>query len=170
MPPSDVHALELGRLLRFVGGLAAAVLVVYALPGTDALRPWLPGEPVPLLRFVKGEGKVTEDERGLQAHDQAAPMQADTGAPPEGAAPPLPAEALADAAPAGPEAPAAPDAEGAEAAPDDAPPAAPGAPAYASPARASCKTASRRSAPRSRCPRARWTLGTPPCGPPTAKS
>ncbi|MBL8616831.1 MAG: hypothetical protein JNM72_14575 [Deltaproteobacteria bacterium] len=134
MPSTDVHALELSRLLRFVGGLAGVVLVVYALPGTDALRPWLPGEPVPLLRFVKGEGKVTEDERGLQSHDRTAPMPADTGAPSAGAP-----EALADAPPEpAAEEPAPPDEAPPEgAAPADpegaAPPAPAGATRYATP-------------------------------------
>jgi len=50
----------LKRLLTASGTFVAMALVTYAIPGMDALRPWVPGEPVPMAKmlFLKtgGEG------------------------------------------------------------------------------------------------------------------
>ncbi len=58
------HRRELLLLGQF--GLALGLLVggTYAVPGLEDLRPWLPGEPVPLVHLVLDNVHVMENERG----------------------------------------------------------------------------------------------------------
>jgi hypothetical protein len=141
MVSPDVHHRELRRLLTFAGGFLAVLAAVYAVPGSDAVRPWLPGEPVPLLRFVRGEGVVTESTDGIAAQQlPAEPMDADTGGPssasstllsPEEGGAAAPAEAVVPAAPGAPPADAVDEAGAAVGSP--VPAAAPGAAAGPAP-------------------------------------
>jgi lysophospholipase L1-like esterase len=53
-------------LLRVVAGAAAASALVAASPWADALRPWSPGEPLPVVRRLlpaEGAARVEEDAR-----------------------------------------------------------------------------------------------------------
>lgn len=47
------HHRELRRFGLFVAVLAAVEASLYLIPGTEAWRPWLPGEPLPLARLVE---------------------------------------------------------------------------------------------------------------------
>ena len=69
------HRTELKRLL-IVGGLFALLLgaTYLPIPHAEALRPWLPGEPVPLVHLVLSPDRVVvEDETGELAVLDAAP-------------------------------------------------------------------------------------------------
>ena len=53
-------------LLRVVAGAAAASALVGASPWAEALRPWSPGEPLPVVRRLlpaEGAARVEEDAR-----------------------------------------------------------------------------------------------------------
>jgi len=47
-----------------LGLVAIGAAVTYALPKAETLRPWLPGEPIPLLRLLAPADAVTEDAYG----------------------------------------------------------------------------------------------------------
>ncbi len=64
MSEGGVHTRELGRLVTFSGVFVALGLLSYVLPGAQAARPWLPGEPVPLLRLFSTTDEVQENRQG----------------------------------------------------------------------------------------------------------
>ena len=71
----ETHQRELYRLLAFVGGFGVFSAATYLIPGTEAVRPWVEGEPVPLVHLLVGDSLVVETHPGvLVARDgQAAP-------------------------------------------------------------------------------------------------
>jgi lysophospholipase L1-like esterase len=80
-PPRPEHRQELARLGAFLLLCALLVGATYLLPGAEALRPWLPGEPLPLLHLVlSSEREVREDARGdlvtVQATPEPPPVEA----------------------------------------------------------------------------------------------
>lgn len=77
----DDHRRELLHLGQF--GLALGLLVggTYLVPGLESLRPWLPGEPLPLVHLVTDNVYVMETERGELVEVTAAAV--DTPAPVE---------------------------------------------------------------------------------------
>jgi len=60
----DEHRSELRQLGLF--GLIAGALVggLYLVPGAEELRPWLPGEPLPLVHIVTDDIEIAENARG----------------------------------------------------------------------------------------------------------
>lgn len=64
---SDDHRRELRRLLGVGAGVIALVAGTYAVPQAEPVRPWLPGEPIPLLHLVLPERGV---EVRLDAHGE----------------------------------------------------------------------------------------------------
>ena len=61
------HSIHRREVLRF--GLFAALVALlvggtYLVPQAEEIRPWLPGEDVPLVHLFAGERQVQEDERG----------------------------------------------------------------------------------------------------------
>ncbi|NOY26149.1 MAG: hypothetical protein GXP62_09785 [Oligoflexia bacterium] len=70
----DPHRLELRRLAAFALALSILVAATYVLPGSAALRPWITGEPLPLVGLVMRQTVVREDEQGnltVQTQTQA---------------------------------------------------------------------------------------------------
>lgn len=61
----DRHQRELRRLLVFVGGFGVLSASTYLVPGTEAVRPWVAGEPVPLVHLLVGESLVVETHPGV---------------------------------------------------------------------------------------------------------
>ncbi|MBM4368371.1 MAG: hypothetical protein FJ102_19310, partial [Deltaproteobacteria bacterium] len=66
------------------GAAGVAVSLAYVVPGWEGLRPWNPGEPLPLLRSLlpRAEARVVEDDKGELV---AAPVEIE--APAEAEAP-----------------------------------------------------------------------------------
>lgn len=60
----DEHRQELRRLAQF--GLIAGALVagLYLVPAAAPMRPWVPGEPLPLVHLVTDDVEVVENARG----------------------------------------------------------------------------------------------------------
>ena len=58
------HRRELDRFALFLGVTALLVGGTYLVPQAAEVRPWLPGEDVPLVHLFEGEQQVQEDERG----------------------------------------------------------------------------------------------------------
>jgi hypothetical protein len=121
----DTHQQELRRLLTFVGGFGVVAAATYAVPDSDLVRPWIPGEPVPLVHLLTGDAIVVETHPGVLVSrvvdgDGAAPEPlSDTGSPEDDAPPAEPS--LAEAEPV--EEPGEAPAEEAGEAPAEAPPA-----------------------------------------------
>ncbi len=68
------------RFLSVSVALSALVASTYAIPQAEALRPWLPGEPIPLVHFFAGAGsEVRLDEFGEIAKVELAPTPAPEG-------------------------------------------------------------------------------------------
>lgn len=92
-PGPAIHRRELARFVRFVGAFSVVLLASYVVPWLDQLRPWIPGEPVPLAHLLAGHTKVVEDELGeLQrvVEPVAEPVPSPTLLPAAVAAAPLP--------------------------------------------------------------------------------
>jgi hypothetical protein len=64
MSALDRHRAELRRLQHFAALIGVVALVTYALPGAEKIRPWLPGEPVPLISLVLDHREVVETATG----------------------------------------------------------------------------------------------------------
>lgn len=93
------HRTELRRLAAFGLGLGLLAGASYLLPAARTVRPWLPGEPLPLVGLATRGTVVKEDAQGdLQVRADAAPPPAAAGALPD-AAPAPEVETLAAAAP-----------------------------------------------------------------------
>lgn len=60
----DAHYQELRRLLQFGAMGVALTGSLYLVPAAEAVRPWLPGEPVPVLHLVTDNVRVQENARG----------------------------------------------------------------------------------------------------------
>ncbi len=62
--PSDTRGLR--SLVAAFGAAGMAVSLAYVVPGGEPLRPWNPGEPLPLLRSLlpRAEARVVEDDKG----------------------------------------------------------------------------------------------------------
>jgi hypothetical protein len=58
------HNNALRQLLAFTGGFLALLLLPYLLPAAQVVRPWLPGEPVPLVHIALNDRKVIETADG----------------------------------------------------------------------------------------------------------
>ena len=122
---SRIHDRELKRLLAFIGIFGALSGASYVVPGLELVRPWVPGEPVPLVHLALDRAIVTENRLGEivrkmpgeDSHDLEA--EHDTGGP-------LEDEADGSPRPSPPEPTTAPDP-----APDDRPSAADRPPALA---------------------------------------
>ena len=73
-PTQAEHRTELLRLVGVCVALAALVASTYAIPQAESLRPWLPGEPIPLLHFlVAADSEVRLDEFGEIGRVELAP-------------------------------------------------------------------------------------------------
>lgn len=83
MSEAGVHRRELQRLGAFGLSLLGLALLTYVLPPAEAARPWLPGEPLPLVRLLDDDQAVTENQQGdlvvedLSAADAVALAPAD---------------------------------------------------------------------------------------------
>lgn len=64
MKRSRIHDRELRRMVSFIGVFAVLSAATYVVPGLELVRPWVPGEPVPLVHIVLDDTVVTENERG----------------------------------------------------------------------------------------------------------
>ncbi|RME21378.1 MAG: hypothetical protein D6798_18235, partial [Deltaproteobacteria bacterium] len=66
MSPSSPaeHRTELRRLGMFVAGFTGLTLASYLVPQAEAVRPWLPGEALPLVHLLAGNTAVREDRQG----------------------------------------------------------------------------------------------------------
>lgn len=64
MSPLPDHRRELRQLLQFAGVLSALCAVTYVHPAAVVVRPWLPGEPVPLVHLVGDDRVVVESADG----------------------------------------------------------------------------------------------------------
>ncbi|MCB9780958.1 MAG: hypothetical protein H6742_20485 [Alphaproteobacteria bacterium] len=84
--PTVVHRRELRALLLFSGCFVALGAVSYLTPATASVRPWIPGEPVPLLRLLQTDGSVQEDAQGELVVKHGSADADDSGAP-DGAPP-----------------------------------------------------------------------------------
>ena len=73
------HRTELGRLAAVGGGIVALVALTYAVPQAEPVRPWLPGEPVPLVHLVLPEPGT---EVRLDAHGELARVAVEDSTPP----------------------------------------------------------------------------------------
>lgn len=58
------HRHEIRRLGAFGVMFAALGGLTYVVPGLEEVRPWLPGEPVPLVHLARGETRVEETASG----------------------------------------------------------------------------------------------------------
>ncbi len=61
---SRIHDQELKRLLSFVGIFGLLSGASYVIPGMELVRPWVPGEPVPLVHLALDRAIVTENRLG----------------------------------------------------------------------------------------------------------
>ena len=86
--PESTHQAELAKLARFLVAAGALVGLSYGVPSAADLRPWIPGEPVPLAHLVLRDAAVKETADGelvrVAVVPEAGVAQA---APPELAAP-----------------------------------------------------------------------------------
>jgi len=64
MPGPHIHQRELRKLGGFVVGMGGLACLTYLHPIGHDIRPWIPGEPIPLLRFVNATEHVSEDGFG----------------------------------------------------------------------------------------------------------
>ncbi|HCH66831.1 MAG TPA: hypothetical protein DFR83_28770, partial [Deltaproteobacteria bacterium] len=60
----QIHDQELKRLLSFVGLFGLLSAASYVVPGLELVRPWVPGEPVPLVHLALDRAIVTENHLG----------------------------------------------------------------------------------------------------------
>lgn len=80
----------------FFGAAAACAALTYVVPGLEALRPWLPGDPLPVVAALLPEGtaKVVETESGelvaAAPEPEPEPEVAAQPTPPSAGPPPLP--------------------------------------------------------------------------------
>jgi len=58
------HIAELKRLLLFLGATALILAISYVVPAAEELRPWLPGEDLPLAHLLESGAEVREGEQG----------------------------------------------------------------------------------------------------------
>ena len=65
MSPFETHNRELVRLLAFSACFGALAVASYFVPGTEGVRPWIVGEPVPLVHLALGEREVVEATPGV---------------------------------------------------------------------------------------------------------
>ena len=64
MSEEAVHRSELGKLSVFSAVFVALGLLTYVVPGAEAARPWLPGEPLPLVGLLQRAQHVEENAQG----------------------------------------------------------------------------------------------------------
>lgn len=66
-PTSDpaIHRAELARFAAFLALTAALWGATYLAPWAEPLRPWAPGDPVPLAHLARGDSQVREDREGV---------------------------------------------------------------------------------------------------------
>ncbi len=65
MSAFEQHSREVRRLLAFTACFGALAAGSYMVPGTEAVRPWAVGEPVPLVHLALGERRVVETSPGV---------------------------------------------------------------------------------------------------------
>jgi hypothetical protein len=129
----DQHTREVRRLLAFTAGFGLLAGLSYLVPGTEEVRPWMVGEPVPLVHLALGEREVVEAAPGVlvsrpTGEDRLESSPIDSGTPADAASAEAVAQAPAAAPPAAPPADAPAPAEGSPA-PEAVAAAAPEAPA-----------------------------------------
>ena len=63
---SEPPSANLGAFAGYFGAGALCVALTYVVPGLEELRPWLPGDPLPVLAALipEGSAKVVENESG----------------------------------------------------------------------------------------------------------
>ena len=77
----QTHDRELKRLLSFVGIFGLISAASYVVPGLELVRPWVPGEPVPLVHLLLDRAIVTENHLGELVRRTPDMAAADHGAP-----------------------------------------------------------------------------------------
>jgi lysophospholipase L1-like esterase len=85
--PSSVHRQELRHLLVVLVLLCAVASSTYLFPGTAEFRPWLRGEPIPVLHLLTGRAEVRLDSHGELSRVDVAPTDADDDDDDDSAAP-----------------------------------------------------------------------------------
>ena len=65
MTAFDQHTRELRRLLAFGGSLGVLAGTSYFMPGTEEIRPWMAGEPIPLIHLALDNNEVVETAPGV---------------------------------------------------------------------------------------------------------
>lgn len=108
MTPSrpDVHHAELRRFLVAAVALCVLGVSTYLLPAAAPLRPWVRGEPIPLVRLLTRDATIEEGDLGVLVETPLpADDASDSGGPPESSPAPAP---NTDAPPAAPPVAAAP--------------------------------------------------------------
>ncbi|MCK6504272.1 hypothetical protein L6R53_12860 [Myxococcota bacterium] len=91
--PRPAHRAELRQLAAFGLGFCLLAAASYLLPGARAVRPWLPGEAIPLVGLATRPVVVKEDAQGDLAQRGQAPAGTPSGASADPAATDLPAAA-----------------------------------------------------------------------------
>lgn len=71
----EEHRTELASLTRFGVCFGALIGGTYLVPGAEGLRPWLPGEPLPLVHLVLDDVRVVENHRGELAEVTVAEVE-----------------------------------------------------------------------------------------------
>lgn len=85
------HRTELLRMAGFVVSLGVLAGAAYLVPAAEAVRPWLPGEELPLVGLVQRQAVVREDAQGeLSVRSTAAPVVVEAPAPVAEEGPTLP--------------------------------------------------------------------------------
>lgn len=83
----DEHRTEIARLGQFCVCFAALISLSYALPAAGDMRPWIPGEPLPVLHILTDHRVVAETQTGelveLSTDDPAATTTEAQTEPPE---------------------------------------------------------------------------------------
>jgi lysophospholipase L1-like esterase len=66
MSPTPDHRRELARFTLFLGTSAVLAGATYVVPGAEDVRPWVAGEPLPLVHLFQGDDdtRVVEDAQG----------------------------------------------------------------------------------------------------------
>ena len=94
--PQDpgAHRRELSRFVAFAGLVGLLSALSYAVPAAEPVRPWLPGEPIPLVRLFLPKRHIEENRQGeLVVREEEAPAEPvaiELAAPPDPRVPPLP--------------------------------------------------------------------------------
>jgi lysophospholipase L1-like esterase len=82
-PSPGVHHSELERFLVFLALFSVFAGSSYVIPGASSFRPWLAGEPIPVVHLLAGRQEVRLDSHGeLSRVDLEEPGDDDDSAPP----------------------------------------------------------------------------------------